>query len=98
MFKNITKCLSSVPVALLIGFLFFPFSSANAQMNGLRKGKLANGLTYYIYNDGSATVELKKEGENNALQTYDLKPGENWTHKFTNLRKYEPNGTLIKYN
>ncbi|WP_314049280.1 Cna B-type domain-containing protein [Peptostreptococcus stomatis] len=45
----------------------------------------------------SATVELKKEGENNALQTYDLKPGENWTHKFTNLRKYEPNGTLIKY-
>ena len=45
----------------------------------------------------SATVELKKEGGNNALQTYDLKPGENWTHKFTNLRKYEPNGTLIKY-
>ena len=45
----------------------------------------------------SATVELKKEGENNALQTYDLKPGENWTHKFINLRKYEPNGTLIKY-
>ena len=35
-------------------FCFPPFSSANAQMNGLRKGKLANGLTYYIYNDGSA--------------------------------------------
>jgi len=48
-----------VPVALLIGFLFFPFSSANAQMNGLRKGKLANGLTYYIYNDGSATGEAQ---------------------------------------
>lgn len=59
MFKYITKCLSSVPVALLIGFLFFPFSSANAQMNGLRKGKLANGLTYYIYNDGSATGEAQ---------------------------------------
>ncbi len=44
-----------MPVALLIGFLFFPFNPANAQMNGLRKGKLANGLTYYIYNDGSAT-------------------------------------------
>ena len=46
-------------VALLIGFLFFPFSPANAQMNGLRKGKLANGLTYYIYNDGSATGEAQ---------------------------------------
>ena len=59
MFKNITKCLSSVPVALLISFLFSPFSPANAQMNGLRKGKLANGLTYYIYNDGSATGEAQ---------------------------------------
>ena len=59
MFKNITKRLSSVPVALLIGFLFFPFSPVNAQMNGLRKGKLANGLTYYIYNDGSATGEAQ---------------------------------------
>lgn len=28
-------------------------------MNGLRKGKLANGLTYYIYNDGSATGEAQ---------------------------------------
>ena len=46
-------------VALLIGFLFFPLSPANAQMNGLRKGKLANGLTYYIYNDGSATGEAQ---------------------------------------
>ena len=46
-------------MALLIGFLFSPFSSANAQMNGLRKGKLANGLTYYIYNDGSATGEAQ---------------------------------------
>ena len=45
----------------------------------------------------SATVELKKEGQNNVIQTYDLKPGENWTHKFENLPKYEPNGTLIKY-
>ena len=59
MFKNIIKCLSSVQVALLIGFLFFPLSPANAQMNGLRKGKLANGLTYYIYNDGSATGEAQ---------------------------------------
>ncbi|MEZ7695762.1 M16 family metallopeptidase [Prevotella jejuni] len=59
MFKNIIKCLSSMSVALLIGFLFFPFSPANAQMNGLRKGKLANGLTYYIYNDGSATGEAQ---------------------------------------
>jgi len=48
-----------VQVALLIGFLFFPLSPANAQMNGLRKGKLANGLTYYIYNDGSATGEAQ---------------------------------------
>jgi len=48
-----------VQVALLIGFLFFPFNPANAQMNGLRKGKLANGLTYYIYNDGSATGEAQ---------------------------------------
>ena len=48
-----------MPVALLIGFLFFPLSPANAQMNGLRKGKLANGLTYYIYNDGSATGEAQ---------------------------------------
>jgi len=48
-----------VPVALLIGFLFSPFSPANAQMNGLRKGKLPNGLTYYIYNDGSATGEAQ---------------------------------------
>ena len=48
-----------MPVALLIGFLFFPFSPVNAQMNGLRKGKLANGLTYYIYNDGSATGEAQ---------------------------------------
>ena len=48
-----------MPVALLIGFLFSPFSSVNAQMNGLRKGKLANGLTYYIYNDGSATGEAQ---------------------------------------
>ena len=48
-----------MPVALLIGFLFSPFSSTNAQMNGLRKGKLANGLTYYIYNDGSATGEAQ---------------------------------------
>ena len=46
-------------VALLIGFLLFSFSPANAQMNGLRKGKLANGLTYYIYNDGSATGEAQ---------------------------------------
>lgn len=46
-------------MALLIGFLFFPLSPANAQMNGLRKGKLANGLTYYIYNDGSATGEAQ---------------------------------------
>lgn len=46
-------------MALLIGFLFFPFNPANAQMNGLRKGKLANGLTYYIYNDGSATGEAQ---------------------------------------
>lgn len=59
MFKNIIKCLSSVLVALLIGFLLFSFSPANAQMNGLRKGKLANGLTYYIYNDGSATGEAQ---------------------------------------
>ena len=48
-----------MPVALLIGFLFFPLSPANAQMNGLRKGKLTNGLTYYIYNDGSATGEAQ---------------------------------------
>jgi len=48
-----------MPVALLIGFLLFPFSPANAQMKGLRKGKLANGLTYYIYNDGSATGEAQ---------------------------------------
>ena len=48
-----------MPVALLIGFLFFPFNPANAQMNGLRKGKLANGLTYYIYNDGSTTGEAQ---------------------------------------
>ena len=48
-----------MPVALLISFLFSPFSPANAQMNGLRKGKLANGLTYYIYNDGSATGEAQ---------------------------------------
>ena len=48
-----------MPVALLIGFLLFPFSPAYAQMNGLRKGKLANGLTYYIYNDGSATGEAQ---------------------------------------
>ena len=48
-----------MPVALLIGFLFFPFSPVNAQMNGLRKGKLTNGLTYYIYNDGSATGEAQ---------------------------------------
>ena len=48
-----------MPVALLIGFLFSPFSPANAQMNGLRKGKLANGLTYYIYNDGSAAGEAQ---------------------------------------
>ena len=48
-----------MPVALLIGFLLFPLSLANAQMNGLRKGKLANGLTYYIYNDGSATGEAQ---------------------------------------
>ena len=48
-----------MPGALLIGFLFFPFSPVNAQMNGLRKGKLANGLTYYIYNDGSATGEAQ---------------------------------------
>ena len=59
MFKNIVKCLSSVPVALLIGFLFFSFSPVNAQMKGLRKGKLANGLTYYIYNDGSASGEAQ---------------------------------------
>ena len=45
----------------------------------------------------SATVELKKEGQNNVIQTYVLKPGENWTHKFENLPKYESNGTLIKY-
>lgn len=48
-----------MPVALLIGFLFFPFSPVNAQMNGLRKGKLTNGLTYYIYNDGSAIGEAQ---------------------------------------
>ena len=48
-----------MPVALLIGFLFFPLSPANAQMKGLKKGKLANGLTYYIYNDGSATGEAQ---------------------------------------
>ena len=48
-----------MPVALLIGFLLFPLSPANAQMKGLRKGKLANGLTYYIYNDGSATGEAQ---------------------------------------
>ncbi len=48
-----------MPVALLIGFLFFPVSPANAQMKGLKKGKLANGLTYYIYNDGSATGEAQ---------------------------------------
>lgn len=48
-----------MPVALLIGFLLFPLSPANAQMNGLRKGKLANGLTYYIYNDGSAAGEAQ---------------------------------------
>ena len=48
-----------MPVALLIGFLLFPLSPANAQMNGLKKGKLANGLTYYIYNDGSATGEAQ---------------------------------------
>ena len=59
MFKNIMKCLSNVPVALLIGFLLFPLSPANAQMKGLKKGKLANGLTYYIYNDGSATGEAQ---------------------------------------
>ena len=59
MFKNIVKCLSSVPVALLIGFLFFSFSPVNAQMKGLRKGKLANGLTYYVYNDGSASGEAQ---------------------------------------
>ena len=48
-----------MPVALLIGFLFFPLSPANAQMKGLKKGKLANGLTYYIYNDGSVTGEAQ---------------------------------------
>ena len=48
-----------MPVALLIGFLLFPLSPANAQMKGLRKGKLENGLTYYIYNDGSATGEAQ---------------------------------------
>ncbi len=48
-----------MPVALLIGFLFFSFSPVNAQMKGLRKGKLANGLTYYVYNDGSASGEAQ---------------------------------------
>ena len=33
--------------------------TAQTTIKGLRKGKLPNGLTYYIYNDGSDTKEAQ---------------------------------------
>ena len=59
MFKNIIKQLTGVPMALLVGFFFLSLTSAHAQMKGLRQGKLPNGLTYYIYNDGSDVGEAQ---------------------------------------
>ena len=59
MFKNIIKQLTGVPMALLVGFFFLSLAPAHAQMKGLRQGKLPNGLTYYIYNDGSDVGEAQ---------------------------------------
>ena len=59
MFRNIIKNLTSVPMCLLVSFLFLLSSPAHAQMKGLRKGSLPNGLTYYIYNDGSASGDAQ---------------------------------------
>ena len=59
MFRNIIQRLTGVPAALLVGFLLLSSVAAHAQMKGLRTGKLPNGLTYYIYNDGSATGEAQ---------------------------------------
>ena len=46
-------------MCLLVSFLFLLSSPAHAQMKGLRKGSLPNGLTYYIYNDGSASGDAQ---------------------------------------
>ena len=59
MSRNIIQRLTGVPAALLVGFLLLSSVAAHAQMKGLRTGKLPNGLTYYIYNDGSATGEAQ---------------------------------------
>ena len=59
MFKNIIKQLTGVPMALLVGFFFLSLTPAHTQMKGLRQGKLPNGLTYYIYNDGSDAGEVQ---------------------------------------
>ena len=59
MFRNIIQRLTGVPAALLVGFLLLSSVAAHAQMKGLRTRKLPNGLTYYIYNDGSATGEAQ---------------------------------------
>ncbi|EGV08889.1 Cna protein B-type domain protein [Parvimonas sp. oral taxon 393 str. F0440] len=45
----------------------------------------------------SIIVELKKVGSNDVLQEYELKASDNWKHTFTNLPKYEDDGTEIKY-
>ncbi|EFI42117.1 Cna B-type domain-containing protein [Peptoniphilus sp. oral taxon 386] len=45
----------------------------------------------------SVLVELKKVGSNDVLQEYELKASDNWKHTFTNLPKYENDGTEIKY-
>jgi len=59
MFKNLIQRLTGMAQALLVGFLLFSSGTARAQMRGLRTGKLPNGLTYYIYNDGSASGEAQ---------------------------------------
>ena len=59
MFKNLIQRLTGMAQALLVGFLLLSSGTVRAQMRGLRTGKLPNGLTYYIYNDGSASGEAQ---------------------------------------
>lgn len=44
---------------MLLCFFFLSLSVLQAQTEGLRKGQLPNGLTYYIYNDGSTPGEAQ---------------------------------------
>lgn len=57
--NKLNKLYKSIHWAMLLFFFSGFCISSKAEIKGLKKGKLQNGLTYYIYNDGSISGEAQ---------------------------------------